>query len=259
MAKSKKPKIKKIKAPPKKNPADKPLTDQEKVFVAAYCVTMNATQAATDAGYTVEVDEDEEYPDREHRKLITKLAWELKRRPNVAKAIRKNISDRLDSINCKAEEVLREISYIAFGRATDVVSIEELDPDHIPSHDQVYIMDRKGDLLPARSSEVPQLFKAYRVNILDTSYWGKAQHAAVTGIQQDKDGNIKIQFADKQKALETLAKYFNLVKPDTAVSVGEGAIMIVPATVESLEEWEQRSIKSRQRSAEASRELTKNG
>ena len=257
MAKAKK--IKKIKAPKKADPADKRLTDREKVFVAAYCVTMNATQAARDAGYTVEVDEDEHYPEQAARKAMNRLGYVLKHQPHIAKAIRKNVAERLDAINCQAEDVLREITYIAFGRATDVVSIEELDPSMIPTSDQVYIMDRRGNMLPASSTDVPQLFKAYRVNILDTSYWGKAQHAAVTGIKQDKDGNIQIQFADKQKALETLARYFNLVKPDPTLNVGDGAIMIVPATVESLEEWEQRSIKSRQRSAEKSRELTQNG
>lgn len=86
-------------------PEDEKLLDQEKLFVEAYVVNFNATQAAKEAGYATAT--------------AGKRGHALLQRPRVAKAIEQRLQTRARSSWLREEEVLeglyREANYFDQG------------------------------------------------------------------------------------------------------------------------------------------------
>ena len=87
------------------------LTDRERLFVAEYLVDLNATQAATRAGFSG------------HRPDV--YAVRLMKKPAVLIAIKRGMERREQRTNITADRVLREYEKIAFANAGDFMDWDE--------------------------------------------------------------------------------------------------------------------------------------
>jgi hypothetical protein len=207
--------------------------DQEKVFAEAYLSSFDVSAAAAAAGITAGEGSGQSLAARGYR---------MRQRPAVVDLIRRRVQERLGDLEQSADDVLRELAAVAFGQPSDILRIVECDPSDALPGERLYA--RQGDdLRPATAADLPAGCAAYRVTILPTDLWSRAQRAAVTEIVQDRDGIIKIKYADKLRALEMLAKYHGLLRPDTTPLAGEGAtVFIVPADQER-NTWEATALK----------------
>lgn len=148
----------------------KKLTDKEYLFVRAYAATRNACESARRAGYSS--------PDTQ--------AADIKKRPHVAKEIKKNLNRIAKRYEVTAENVIGELAKLGFSNMEDYVRI-----------------NAQGD------------------PYLDLSNVERDQMAAVTEVttKQYKEGRgedgetvieTKIKIADKRAALVDLGKHLEL-------------------------------------------------
>lgn len=86
------------------------LTDKQQLFVDHYLITLNATKSAIAAGYA-EAQADVQ-------------GWQLLSNPKVSKQLRKLMARRAKKLELSGENVLREISKIAF---SDIRAVMEWD------------------------------------------------------------------------------------------------------------------------------------
>jgi phage terminase small subunit len=103
------------------------LTPKQKLFVECYLVSLNATQAAKDAGYK---------PDNAYQTGNENL-----KKPKIKKLIDEAIEKRAEKTGVTAERVVTELARIAFGDPTavvtwgengvDIVSSDALKPEHL--------------------------------------------------------------------------------------------------------------------------------
>lgn len=79
---------------------ERDLTQKQRLFVDAYLISLNATQAAIKAGYSAKTAEEQGY--------------QLLRKTSVASAIQKAMDKRAQKMEITAERVLTEIARIAY-------------------------------------------------------------------------------------------------------------------------------------------------
>ena len=84
------------------------LTAKQKAFVQEYLVDLNATQAATRAGYSA--------------KNASRIGHELLNKNQVKAAIKKVLEDRQKRTEITQDKVVLELARIAFGSARDVMA-----------------------------------------------------------------------------------------------------------------------------------------
>ena len=137
----------------------------------------------------------------------------LIRKPNVEYWIAEAQELKARSRNITVERVLEEYRRIAFAQTTDMVTL-----------------------------------KGGWVQISDTDSLTTEQKSAISQIRQKKDGELEVRFYDKQKALDSLAKYLGLfsdkntgqnpgVQPQINIVFGEApAAAIVEGEVRELPE-----------------------
>ena len=140
-------------------------------------------------------------------------ASKLLRNVNVEYWIAEAQELKARSRNITVERVLEEYRRIAFAQTTDMVTL-------------------KGGL----------------VQISDTDSLTTEQKSAISQIRQKKDGELEVRFYDKQKALDSLAKYLGIfsdkntgqnpgVQPQINIVFGEApAAAIVEGEVRELPE-----------------------
>ena len=87
--------------------AKKKLTDKQKAFVAEYLVDLNATAAATRAGYAP--------------KSARKVGSNLLTLPHVQAAIEEALTERRERVEVTQDQVVAELARIAFGNPRDVM------------------------------------------------------------------------------------------------------------------------------------------
>ncbi|MED1012141.1 terminase small subunit [Bacillus mycoides] len=156
---------------------DEELTEKERLFCLYYVKYFNGTQAALKAGYS---------KDGAHVQ-----ASRLLRRDRVSSYIKELKGELIENVFVEAMDVLKEYIKIAFADITNYLNFGQR---------EITIQDDEGN-------EVTRL-----VNFVDLYEADMVDGSIITEVKQGRDG-ISVKLADKMKALDKLAQYFDLV-PD---------------------------------------------
>ena len=150
------------------------LTEKQKLFAKEYLIDLNATQAAIRAGYS--------------KKSAYSIGGELLKKPEIQDEIQLQMAERSKRTEITADNVLKELSYIAFSNATDYVQVK---------HEQV--KDEKNGTV----TEVPY------IDFSDTEMLSDEQKKAISAIHYGKRG-INVATHNKVRALELLARHLGM-------------------------------------------------
>lgn len=153
------------------------LTDKQRLFCIYYVKSFNATQSAIKAGYA---------PDSAHVE-----GSRLLRNAKVADEIRRIKGEMMQGVFIDAMDVLNKYIKIAFADITDFATFGKK---------TIMQLDENGD--PTEVS----------YNYVDFKESSEIDGTIVTEVKQGKDG-VSVKLADKMKALDKLAEYFD-VFPD---------------------------------------------
>ncbi|MDC2867573.1 terminase small subunit [Bacillus sp. BP-3] len=156
---------------------DEELTEKERLFCLYYVKYFNGTQAALRAGYTKE--------------SAHVQASRLLRRERVASYIKELKGELVENVFVEAMDVLKEYIKIAFADITNYLNFGQR---------EITVKDEDGN----EETRVVNFVDLYEADMVDGSI--------ITEVKQGRDG-ISVKLADKMKALDKLAQYFDLV-PD---------------------------------------------
>ena len=181
------------------------LTEKQERFVEEYLVDLNATAAASRAGYK---------DPNIGRQLITKN--------NVSEAIQNAIKKRSTRTEITQDQVLKELARVAFANGTDFARV-------VVCEEPVNVVDEEGELKQV-------IKRIQRVEIIDTGKLDAEKRAAIAGIKEGKYG-IEVNGYDKLKALELLGKHlgmFDARTPKTSESDSNLLDRLVAGTEEDM-------------------------
>ncbi|PEM58614.1 terminase small subunit [Bacillus toyonensis] len=156
---------------------DEELTEKERLFCLYYVKYFNGTQAALKAGYS---------KDGAHVQ-----ASRLLRRERVSSYIKELKGELVENVFVEAMDVLKEYIKIAFADITNYVTFGQR---------EVEFQDDEGNQFTRM------------MNFVDLQEADLVDGSIITEVKQGKDG-VSVKLADKMKALDKLAQYFDLV-PD---------------------------------------------
>ena len=163
---------------------DEELTEKERLFCLYYVKYFNGTQAALKAGYS---------KDGAHVQ-----ASRLLRRERVSSYIRELKGELVENVFVEAMDVLKEYIKIAFADITNYVTFGQK---------EVPVMGMFGPMKDEVGNEITRI-----VNYVDLHEADMVDGSIITEVKLGKDG-VSVKLADKMKALDKLAQYFDLV-PD---------------------------------------------
>jgi phage terminase small subunit len=163
---------------------DDELNDKQRLFCHYYLKSFNQTLAAIKAGYG---------PERAH---IT--GSELVRNRKVAAEIRRLKGKMTEELFVDAMDVLEKYIKIAFSDITDYLTF---------GRREVQVMGPFGPLYEGKGKNKKPLMKT--VNYIDFKESTQIDGTIISEVKQGKDG-LSIKMADKMKAIEKLAEYFDL-------------------------------------------------
>lgn len=146
------------------------MTERQKIFADEYLIDLNATRA-----YKVA------YPNVKNDETARANASRLLTNANVLKYVEERMKDRQERTEVTQDQVIRELSAIAFAKTTDYVEV------------------RDG-----------------RVLIRDTAELSDVQIKAIAGIKEGTNG-IEIKMYGKEKALELLGRHLGMWNDKLAV------------------------------------------
>lgn len=169
---------------------DEELSEKERLFCLYYVKYFNGTQAALKSGYTKE--------------SAHVQASRLLRRERVSSYIKELKGELVESVFVEAMDVLNEYIKIAFADITNYVAFgqKEIEVD-VGENTTV---DEDGNETTETVTE------SRMINYIDLQDHEMVDGSIITEVKQGRDG-ISIKLADKMKALDKLAQYFDLV-PD---------------------------------------------
>lgn len=156
---------------------DEDLTEKERLFCLYYVKYFNGTQAALKAGYS---------KDGAHVQ-----ASRLLRRERVSSYIKELKGELVENVFVEAMDVLKEYIKIAFADITNYVIFGQ----------------REVEFESEDGTPITRM-----MNFVDLQDYEVVDGSIITEVKQGRDG-ISIKLADKMKALDKLAQYFDLV-PD---------------------------------------------
>ncbi|MDT3494908.1 terminase small subunit [Bacillus toyonensis] len=169
---------------------DEELSEKERLFCLYYVKYFNGTQAALKSGYTKE--------------SAHVQASRLLRRERVSSYIKELKSELVENVFVEALDVLKEYIKIAFADITNYVTFGQREVELEPL--EKTSVDEEG-------KEVTEFITETRMmNYIDLAESDRVDGSIITEVKQGRDG-ISIKLADKMKALDKLAQYFDLV-PD---------------------------------------------
>jgi phage terminase small subunit len=169
------------------------VTPKQKKFCDEYLVDLNATQAAIRAGYSA--------------KNADKIGPELLGKTRVNEYITERMAARAERVEVRQDNVLKELSAIAFSNITDYLEVKEM---------EVMTGYEKGeDGEPDKNKPIMGQYKV--VDIYETARIHKDKLAALAEIKQTKDG-ISIKMCDKLKALELLGRHLGMFKDNVNIN-----------------------------------------
>ncbi|PHE75140.1 terminase small subunit [Bacillus wiedmannii] len=163
---------------------DEELTEKERLFCLYYVKYFNGTQAALKAGYS---------KDGAHVQ-----SSRLLRRERVSSYIKELKGELVENVFVEAMDVLKEYIKIAFADITNYVTFGQK---------EVPVMGMFGPMKDEDGNEVTRI-----VNYVDLHEADMVDGSIITEVKLGKDG-VSVKLADKMKALDKLAQYFDLV-PD---------------------------------------------
>lgn len=163
------------------DPALVGLTPMQAAFVGHYIVEKNATDAAKKAGYSA--------------KSASQLGYQLLQIPSVSTAIEKKFQMQARRLDLSADRVLQEIMRVALADIS-----------------QAY--DEEGNLKPVH--EIPEDVRRAIVGIETETLPALQENTPLEGEEQVREEVLipsvkKVKFADKNRALELLAKHLKLL------------------------------------------------
>lgn len=169
---------------------DEELSEKERLFCLYYVKYFNGTQAALKSGYTKE--------------SAHVQASRLLRRERVSTYIKELKGELVENVFVEAMDVLKEYIKIAFADITNYVTFGQREVELEPL--EKTSVDEDGN-------EVTEFITETRMmNFVDLAESDMVDGSIITEVKQGKDG-VSIKLADKMKALDKLAQYFDLV-PD---------------------------------------------
>lgn len=174
----------KTKAKLKKMLDDEELTEQERLFCLYYVKYFNGTQAALKAGYA--------------KSSAHVTSSRLLRRERVATYIREIKGEMVENIFVEAMDVLNEYIKIAFADITNYVNFGQKD---------VEVM---GPFGPVKDKDGKPVMRT--ISYVDFNESDMVDGSIIAEVKKGKEG-VSIKLADKMRALDKLAMYFDLV-PD---------------------------------------------
>lgn len=158
------------------------LTEKQRRFVDEYLVDLNATQAASRAGYS--------------QRRASEIGSQLLRKPAVAAALQKAMQERARRTEIDADYVLRRM-----------VEIDQMDVLDIMTDDM--------ELKPV--SQWPRVWRQYLSGFdLAEMFEGRGEDRATVGILK------KIKWPDKVKNLELLGRHFGMFRDKVEVTGKDG-------------------------------------
>lgn len=150
------------------------MSPKQKLFVAEYLKSLNATEAAKLAGYSA--------------KTAHSAGPRLLEHPEVKAAIAEGAKERLDELKLEGVDVLRELKSLGFSR------IKKL-------------FGEKGQLLDPRQLDEETAAAIASIEVEMTPGVGELDDGAPKPATPTL---VKVKFWDKPKSLELLGKYFKL-------------------------------------------------
>ncbi|MDA2452014.1 terminase small subunit [Bacillus cereus] len=174
----------KTKAKLKKMLDDEELTEQERLFCLYYVKYFNGTQAALKAGYA--------------KSSAHVTSSRLLRKERVASYIREIKGEMVENIFVEAMDVLNEYIKIAFADITNYVTFGQKD---------VEVM---GPFGPVKDEDGKPVMRT--ISYVDFNESDMVDGSIIAEVKKGKEG-VSIKLADKMRALDKLALYFDLV-PD---------------------------------------------
>lgn len=170
---------------------DEELTEKERLFCLYYVKYFNGTQAAIKAGYAKE--------------SAHVQSSRLLRRERVSSYIKELKGELVENVFVEAMDVLNEYIKIAFADITNYVTFGQREVELEP--EERTTIDEEGN-------EVSEFVTETRMmNFVDLADSSMVDGSIITEVKQGKDG-VSVKMADKMKALDKLAQYFDLF-PDT--------------------------------------------
>jgi len=167
----------------------------QELFVAHFVNTLNATLAAKEAGYSAD--------------SASELGYQLLQNPSVRQAVQEKLKTRFERLDMTGERILLEMFRIA------TVDIS-----------QAY--DNLGQLIPL--NEMPEDVRRAIVGLeVEEQFIGDGDARTLFGFTK------KVKFADKNKALEMMGKYFKLLTDKVEHTGKDGAPLMGQLTDEQLD------------------------
>lgn len=159
------------------------LTPKQRAFVREYLIDLNATQAATRAGYS--------------EKTAYASGAENLKKPQIAIAIEMAMKKRADRTDITADRVLKELAKIGFADIRKAIKwqgtlvTEEDNPDG-------------GDVLVIKN------VVTNNVTLISSDEIDDDTAGAIAEISQNATGGIKIKLHDKRAALVDIGKHLGM-------------------------------------------------
>lgn len=163
------------------------MTEKQKVFCDEYLIDFNATRAYKKA-----------YPNCKKEDSARKAGSRLLTNVDIQTYIKEQTQEKQERTQIKQDEILQELTNIAFSKGTDFAQIVEKQYE-----ENKY--DENGNIIGVE-------IKTYKtLELTPTAELTDKQKSAITGIKQTTNG-IEIKTADKVKALELLGKHLGIFK-----------------------------------------------
>jgi len=180
----------------------KPISKREQVFIREYLVDLSGAKAAQRAGYKAA--------------RLDQAAYELLRKPEIKREIRRLLADRAKRLSVSADNVLKELAFIAF-------------------FDPLALFDENGVL--KRIDELPEHARQVIASIEVRTEEGPGKSPSLV---------TKIKFNDKIRSLEMLMKHLGLLIDRSKIELtgkdGKPLVSADEATVERVFERLKRRI-----------------
>lgn len=175
------------KAPPVK---ENGLTARQKLFVAEYLVDLNATQAATRAGYSA--------------KVARQQGAENLSKPVIQEAIAQAMAERITRVEVKADDVVRELARIGFSdlagmfKGGELLKLEEAPEDMRRAVSSIEVVTRKAG--HGAVERVTKIRAWDKVNALTSL----GRHLGLFAADNEKNVNLsgRLTIEDEKKRIE---------------------------------------------------------
>jgi phage terminase small subunit len=134
------------------------LTNKQRLFVAEYLVDLNATRAATRAGYSI--------------KNADKIGPENLRKPKIQKAIQEQMDARENRTLITADKVLEELAKIGFSNLADYIQVQRdgtayVDLSELTREQAAAVQEITVDEYAEGSGEDVRLVKKVKLKLID--------------------------------------------------------------------------------------------